>query len=175
MKRYLCAAFAAALLMPSLWAVGARAQEDGAPPPPEQSEHQSGGSPDGGKVPEQMKKRLKLTDEQDTEFKDALKAHGDAIKPYVRQMKDLVKELADQIKSKAPDADIQKSLDALKAARRAMVDEQEKFQDSLDKFLTPTQRAKLAVGAAMRMRREREDRAPKGPRRRDGDDADSDK
>jgi Spy/CpxP family protein refolding chaperone len=159
MKRYLCAALAAALLTPGLWAVGARAQEDDAMPA-EHAEHQ-----DGGKMSDKMKERLGLTDDQAAKLKDAMKAHGDAMKPIGQQMKDGIKKLADQIKNKASDADIQASLDALKASRKAMADEQEKFHDALASFLTPTQRAKMLVGAAMKMHRERGEHGPKGPHR----------
>ena len=166
MKRYICAALAAALLAPGMWAIGVRAQDDAPPPPPpEQSEHQ-----DGAKMMGRMKERLALTDDQAGKLKDAMKAHGDAMKPLGQQMKDGVKKLAEQIKSKAPDADIQAGLDALKAARKALADEQEKFQEGLAAFLTPTQRAKMAVGAAMRMRREHEGRGQKGPRHDDDKD-----
>jgi Spy/CpxP family protein refolding chaperone len=166
MKRYLCAALAAALLTPGLWAVNARAQDDDAPPPPEQSDRQ-GGKPDGGKMADQMKKRLELTDEQAAKLKDAMKAHADEMKPFADQVKSLVKKLAGQIKDKASDADVQGSLDALKAARRAMAAAQDKFQDSLEGFLTPTQRAKMAVGMAMRMR-QGPGGGRGGPRRRGG-------
>jgi Spy/CpxP family protein refolding chaperone len=177
MKRYLCAALAAALLMPGLWAVGARAQDDDAPPP-ERSEHHEGGMPDGGKMTDKIKKRLELTDGQAGKLKDAMKAHGEAVRPLVQRMKDGVKKLGGQLKAKAPDSDIQASLDALKAARKTMSDEQEKFQDALAGFLTPTQRAKMLIGLEMRMRRERADRGPKGRPARHGrmggDDKDDD-
>ena len=155
MKRYICAALAAALLAPGLLTVSARAQDDA--PPPEQSEHQ-----DAGKMADRMKEKLALTDDQAAKLKDAMKAHGDAMKPIGQQLKDGIKKLAGQIKSKATDADIQASLDSLKTARKAMADEQEKFHDGLAAFLTPTQQAKMAVGAAMRMHREREEHGPKG-------------
>ena len=164
MKRYICAALAAALLAPGIWAVSARAQEDAEPA---QSEHQDGGKPDGAKMADRMKEKLGLTDEQAGKLKDAMKAHHDAMTPLGQQMKDAVKKLADQLKNKAADADILASLDALKAARKAMADENEKLQDALAGFLTPTQRGKMAVGMAMRMHREHAERA-KG--RHDGDD-----
>ena len=169
MKRYICAALAAALLAPGMWAVGARAQDDDA----EQSEHHDGGKPDGAKMAEHLKK-LGLTDEQAGKFKDAMKAHGEAMKPLRQQAKDTVKKLAGQLKIKAPDADIQASLDALKAARQAIAAEDEKFHDGLASFLTPTQRGKMAVGMAMRMHREREEHGSKGKQGAKGGDKDGD-
>ncbi|MFI5350583.1 MAG: Spy/CpxP family protein refolding chaperone [Elusimicrobiota bacterium] len=168
MKPLMSAALAAALLTPGLWAVAARAQDDAPPPPPEQSEHQ-----DAGKMADRMKEKLGLTDEQAGKLKDAMKTHGDAMKPIGQQMKDGFKKLGEQIKSKASDADIQASLDSLKTARKAMAEEQEKFHDALAAFLTPTQRAKMLIGAEMRMRREHGKGGPKGPRR-GGDDKDGD-
>ena len=85
---------------------------------------------------EHMKKRLELTDDQAAKFKDAMK------------------KLGEQLKAKAPDSDIQASLDSLKTAHKAVAAEEEKFHDGLS-FLTPTQRAKLLMGA-MRMHREHE-------------------
>jgi Spy/CpxP family protein refolding chaperone len=168
MKRYICAALAAALLLPGMWAVSARAQDDDAPPP-EQSEHHDGGKPDGAKMAEHMKKHLGLTDEQAAKFKDAMKAHGEAMKPLWQSAKDAMKKLAEQLKSKAPDADIQTSLDGLKAAHKAIAAEEEKFRDGLASFLTPTQRAKMAVGMAKRMQ-ERGPRGKHGPKGGDKDD-----
>lgn len=165
MKRYICAALAAALLAPGMWAVGVRAQ-DGAPP--DQSEHQDGAK-DGAKAADRMKERLGLTDEQAGKLKDAMKAHRDAMKPLDQQMKDAVKKLADQIKNKASDDEISASLDALKSTRKAMADENEKLQDALAGFLTPTQRGKMAVGMAMRMRRERGEHGPRGGGKKDDD------
>lgn len=167
MKGYLCAAVAAALLMPGAWATPARAEDDA--PPPEEMGHPGmhpGMPPGGPKMGERMRKKLELTDEQAAKFKEAVKAHEEAMKPLGRQMKETMKKLAEQVKSKASDADLQASLDALKSAHKAMAAEQEKFHDALAVFLTPTQRAKMAVGWAMRMRRERDERGGPGPRER---------
>ena len=174
MKRYICAALAAALLLPGMWAVSARAQDDDAPPPPEQAEQHEGGKPDGAKMAEHMKKALGLTDDQAAKFKDAMKAHGEAMKPLWQQAKDAMKTLGGQLKSKAPDADIQKSLDGLQAAHKAIAAEEEKFRDGLASFLTPTQRAKMAVGMAKRMQQNRGEHGPRGKRGPKGGDKDGD-
>ena len=143
-----------------MWAVGARAQEDDAPA--EQAEHHEG-RPDHAKMAEMMKKRLELTDEQAAKFGAAMKAHGEAMKPLWGQVKEAMKKLGGQLKAKAPDAEIQASLDSLKAARKAIADEEEKFRDSLASFLTPTQRAKMLMGM-IHMRRERMEHGPRGKR-----------
>ena len=152
MKRYICAALAAALLAPGMWAVGARAQDDGGEP--EMAEHHEGGKADHAKMAEHMKKRLELTDDQAAKFKDAMTAHHDAMKPLRQQTKDAMKKIGEQLKAKAPDSDIQASLDSLKTAHKAVAAEDEKFYNGLS-FLTPTQRAKLLMGA-MHMHREHE-------------------
>jgi Spy/CpxP family protein refolding chaperone len=141
MKRIVCAALAAALLVPGMWAVSARAQDDSSDEQ-ESSHHEMGA---------QMKKKLGLTDEQAAKFKDAMKAHQDAMKPLGEQMKAGIKTLRDQVKAKAADADIKATLESLKAARQAMSAEQEKFHESLASFLTPTQQAKMVLGMAKRM------------------------
>lgn len=144
MKRLVCAAIAAALLVPGSWAVGARAK-DGAP-------GMRGGPREmGAKMEERAKAKLGLTDEQEAKFKDAMKAHMDAEKPLKRKMRDQMTKLGDQLQDKADDSAIKATLDALKDTRQAMTAEQEKFHDSLAAFLTPTQQAKLVVGMAMRM------------------------
>lgn len=171
MKRNICAALAVALLLPGMWAVGARAQDDAAAPAPEQSEQpEAGAKPDGAKMAEHLKKALELTDDQAAKLKDAMKAHGEAMKPLWQQTKDAMKKLGEQLKSKAPDADIQASLDDLKSAHKAISAEEEKFRDGLASFLTPTQRAKMAMGMAKRMRNMRQ-RGKHGPKDDKDDDA----
>ena len=176
MKRTVCAALAAALLAPGMWAATARAQDDDAGP--EMAEHHDGGSADHPMMGDRMKKRLELTDDQAAKFKDAMKAHHDAMQPLWESAKASMKKLGEQLKAKAPDSEIQASLDALKANHQAIAAEETKFQDGLS-FLTPTQRAKMLMGA-MRMRREGMrgpgKRGPKGDNKKGGDkDGDDDK
>jgi Spy/CpxP family protein refolding chaperone len=148
MKRYILAALAATLLAPGL---SAFAQDDAPPPPPApQADHSDQPRRDGGMG--DRAKRLGLTDEQSAKFEDAMKAHREAMKQQGQAVKDSVKKLAEGIKAKASDDDLRASLAALKSARKAMFDENEKFEESLAAFLTPTQQAKMAVGAAMMMR-----------------------
>lgn len=151
MKRYICAALAAALLAPALWAVAARADDDDSGQ--QAVENHEGGKADHGAMAERAKQRLGLSDDQAAKLKDAMKAHHDAMKPLWDKLKGDMKKLHEQVNSKASDSDVQASLDSLKADHKAVADEEGKLQDSLS-FLTPTQRAKLLFGA-MHMRRER--------------------
>jgi Spy/CpxP family protein refolding chaperone len=165
MKRYVCAALAAALLAPGL---SAFAQDD-APPPPASSDHSDQQHKDNGMA--RRMKRLGLTDDQSAQFQDAVKAHGDAMKQQGQAVKESVKKLAEDIKAKASDDELQSALAALKAARKAMFEENEKFEAKLATFLTPTQQAKMAVGAAMMMR----NRGEGGHGDRGGDDRGGDR
>lgn len=144
MKRLVCAALAAALLVPVLWARSARAEDEG-------GERAGPRREMGGKMTERAKEKLGLTDEQEAKFKDAMKSHVEAAKPLHRTMRDGMTKLGDQLQDKASDKDIQATLDSLKAARKAMSAEEEKFHDSLASFLTPTQQAKLVLGMAKHM------------------------
>jgi len=165
MKRYICAVLAAALLAPAMLAVGVRAQdEEGGP---EMAEPHDGAKPDHAKMVERMKKHLELTDDQAAKLKAAMEEHHKAMQPLWQQAKDSMKKLGEQLKAKAPDSDVQASLDSLKSAHKAVAAEEEKFHDSLS-FLTPTQRAKMLMGA-MHMRREHMMHGKKGPKGGDKD------
>jgi Spy/CpxP family protein refolding chaperone len=185
MKRFISAALAAALLAPGIWAVSARAQDAAATPPqdgaqpsdkPADGDHHDGEGRGGHRMESRMKKRLGLTDEQAGKLKDAMKAHMDANKPFNEQMRSGMKTLHEQLKSKASDDAVQKTLDSLKAARKAMAEENEKFQDSLSSFLSSTQRAKMLVDMFERMGDRREggdgDHRDHGQGGRHGDDHD---
>ncbi|HXS99736.1 MAG TPA: Spy/CpxP family protein refolding chaperone [Elusimicrobiota bacterium] len=165
MKRYICAALAAALLAPAMLTVRARAQDDDAGSAA--AEPQEGGKADHAKMAEHMKKRLELTDDQAAKLKDAMKAHHEGMQPLWQQVKDSMRKLGEQLKAKAPDSDIQSTLDSLKSAHKSIAAEEEKFQDSLG-FLTATQRAKMLMGM-MHMRRERMMHGKKGPKGADKD------
>lgn len=117
-----------------------------------------GGGPGGGgpdamreKMEARAKEMLGLTDDQEAKFKDAMKAHGEAVKPLKRKLRDGMTKLGDQLQDKADDSAVKATLDSLKATRQAMTAEQEKFHDGLASFLTPTQQGKLVLGMAMKM------------------------
>lgn len=151
------------LLSGSLLTPVLRAQDDGdqgAAPPAgghqmEGGEPEGGGPPDGAPPPmdtDKLKKRLGLSDEQAAKFKDALKAHQDAVKPVQEKLRDGMKKLMGQLKDKADDKEIAATLDDLESAHKAMEEENHKFAASTAGYLTPTQRAKMLVGMMMRMR-----------------------
>jgi Spy/CpxP family protein refolding chaperone len=150
MKRIAYAMLAAGLLLPGALPAFAQPGGDGGP----------GGGPRDGlrgrfeqKIEARMKKALDLSDEQETKLKDAFKEHKAAVKPISRKLRDLTIKLGDQVEDKAKDKDIQRTLDELKDARKAMSDEREAFTAKLAGFLTPTQRAKMLIGMERRMGR----------------------
>lgn len=164
MKRHIRAALAAALLAPCLLSVGVRAQDD-APPPSDQAARPR----KDGDMGARMKERLGLSDEQVAKFQDAMKAHRAAMKAQGQKVRAAIKKLAEDVKAKAKDEDITADLAALKDARRGMLDENGKFEDGLASFLTPTQRAKMALGMARMMNRRRQDmRGRRGGKRMGG-------
>ena len=100
--------------------------------------------------PAQMQKGLGLTDDQMAKLKAAKDAQKTAMKPLRDQMKSLMEKLGDQVKAKAPDADIQSTLDSLKQTRNALREQMEKGQEQMASLLTPTQRAKMLLRMAQR-------------------------
>jgi Spy/CpxP family protein refolding chaperone len=182
MKRYIVAALAAALLASGPWVRVVRAQDDG---PPSSDQPDQSAQSDQGEQPEhprengmasRMKERLGLTDEQSSKFRDAMKAHGAALKKQGELMRDDLKKLHEDVRSKASDDDLLADLAALKSARKAMAEENEKLQDALAAILTPTQQAKLALGMARMMNQRRQGMRGRmrGGRDRGGDEGGGD-
>jgi len=176
-KRILSAVLAAGTLAasglaPRAWAQpgpgdgGAQAAPSGGGPgeeaPPGGGE-QGGGKRDRGEGPERLKARLGLSDEQAAKLKTAMDAHRDGSKAAMDQMRKGMDKLRDQVRGKASDDDVKATLETLKAARKSMREQEEKFEESLASFLTPTQRAKMLMGMLMH------ERQRGGPRGRGGD------
>jgi Spy/CpxP family protein refolding chaperone len=143
MKRFTRAVILAGLATAVFASPALRAQEEGAAP----------GRPEGRAMnSEKLKERLGLTDEQAAKLKAAVKARQEAVKPLQEALKAGMKKLAGQVKGKASDSDIQASLDQLEQARKQLTQAQEKFRTETESFLTPTQRAKILLGMAQRLR-----------------------
>lgn len=100
-----------------------------------------------------MKNKLSLTDDQAAKLKDAWMKEGPALKAAGQKLKKGLKQLRDQVKAKAPDADVAKTLDELKADRENFRAEQAKAEASAETILTPTQRAKIVLHMAHQRRR----------------------
>ncbi|MDE2491343.1 MAG: periplasmic heavy metal sensor [Elusimicrobia bacterium] len=139
MKRIIVAALAAALLAGPLTV---RAQDG------------SGGGM-RGRMESRLKARLGLSDEQVSKLEAAAKAHRAEMKPLRDKARAALRKLRERVRAKASDGEVAAALSALTAARRDEAAAEEKYQESLT-FLTPTQRAKLLLGAmAMRERMSR--------------------
>ena len=146
---------AAAMLLAGPWAVHSRAQDDD-PRTDGPRRHARMGGPgadeERGPRPEfaeRMKARIKeelgLSDEQSAKLEAAMKQRAQDEIPLSEKLIDQTKKLSDLVKKDAADAEIQAALDALKAARKEMLDGNEKFENSLASFLKPKQRAKMML------------------------------
>ena len=151
MKRLTYAALAGAFVLTPLLCPTLRAEDEGMGP-----EHHEMG-------PEKMKEKLGLSDEQAEKFKASFKAMREAAKPLREKMKGTMEKLRDQVKNKASDSEIQATLDELRANEKAMQDAHQKARDDSASYLTPTQRAKMALFMMRRMH----EGAGKGPKKRE--------
>jgi len=88
--------------------------------------------------------RLGLSDDQSAKFQAAMDKHQTALRTLQQQMRAQTQKLQGLVQSKAGDKEILSSLSALKSDQKAIQDENDKFDDSLAGFLTPTQRATWA-------------------------------
>jgi len=90
-------------------------------------------------------KGLELTKEQKEKLEALMKSEREAIKPLRRKQRDLRIKLADQIEDKAGDSDIKATLADLKANRKALMEQVDKFRAEKETILTPTQQAKMML------------------------------
>ena len=88
---------------------------------------------------------LDLTDDQKTKLKSIKEAQETALKPIWRKQRDLSIKLHDQLEDKVSDADIERTLTALKTNRETMETEAKRFMIQRDAILTPTQRARMML------------------------------
>jgi len=106
-----------------------------------------------------MRKELDLSDAQFDKVKAAFEDHEKAAKPLERKVRNSEIKLKDLVEDKAGDDDLNAALDSLSAARKDLRAEMDKFHESFDGILTPTQRAEIAVkmheGWEARMQAER--------------------
>jgi Spy/CpxP family protein refolding chaperone len=139
MKKTILVSITACLLAAGALAASARAEEggkDGA-----RKEH-------AGKM---LKERLGLSDDQADKLKAAWDAQKAAMKPLREAAKEGRRKLEEQVRGLASDKEIQATLDALDANRKAMLAERQKVEATLASVLKPSQRAKLRLMMARRM------------------------
>jgi Spy/CpxP family protein refolding chaperone len=117
---------------------------------------------------EKMKERLGLTDDQAGKIKAAFEAQKAAIKPLREQQKAAARKLEEQIRDLASEKDIQATLDGMDATRKAMSAERQKLQAALAAVLKPSQRAKMRLMMASRMKHRHGHRGGKSWGGRDG-------
>jgi len=100
---------------------------------------------------EKMQKKLDLTPEQTAKLKALRDADKETFKPLMEKQKELMKTLSSQVDAKAGDADLQTTLNDLKANREALRQQMEQAQAQKAAILTPTQQAKMLLGQKKRM------------------------
>ena len=98
-----------------------------------------------------FKNKLDLTDDQKQKMKAIRRDERDALTPLKDKGEDLAKKLRDEVKNNAGDAELEATLKDLKANQSAFRETMEKFAAQRDAVLTPTQRAKMALGMMHRM------------------------
>ncbi len=90
-------------------------------------------------------KDLNLTPEQSNKLLAIHESARQSLKPLRDQEHALAEKLEIEVKSKAPDSEIQKTLDDLKAGRKAMIEQMERMENQKNAVLTPTQQAKMVL------------------------------
>lgn len=111
--------------------------------------HEGAGKGDAGKG---MAKKLELTPEQEQKIEALRAEQKEAMKPLKERLAAQKKELKGLVDKKAGDRDLEKLLDRIKDTRDDMQDVMTKYRKKHDAVLTPTQRAKLALGMGKPMK-----------------------
>jgi Spy/CpxP family protein refolding chaperone len=142
MKQILCAVIAAAILAAGPFAGRARADEGG-----EDRGHRS------EQFEKRMKERLGLSDDQAAKLKAAWKAEKETMKSLREQSKETARKLESEVRDLASEKDIQATLDQLDANRKSMAAERQKLEATTASILKPSQRAKMRLLLARRMKR----------------------
>jgi len=151
-KRIVLAAILALALAPAMSTLRAEEQE--------QQEHG---------MKDKMKEKLGLTDDQVKKLDDLRASEKAEMKPLREKAHAIIEKLEGQVKSKASDSDIKATLDEAEANHAAVEQLEDKFKQSHQAILTPTQQAKMLLH---RMKHERMEKGEKGDK---GDKKDKDK
>jgi len=160
MKRPLAAIILGSLLFPVILS-GENIQALEAP-----RDHQV--RPDQGPGPN-WKAHLGLTDDQVKEVEAARSANRAALQPLRDQRRRTIETLKSQIKGKAPDSEIQSTLNHLKSIQEDIHQQEEKSRSRFADILTPTQRAKMLLGGTARAQRGWRDQGQKPTEAEDGE------
>ncbi|HVO32320.1 MAG TPA: Spy/CpxP family protein refolding chaperone [Elusimicrobiota bacterium] len=113
-----------------------RAAADQTPAPADQKAMDKGGK---------LQKELGLTKDQAAKFQALKESFKSAMKPLNDKRRDLMTKLKSQVDAKAPDADLQSTLNDLDANHKAVMDQMMQMKTQMQSLLTPTQRAKMLV------------------------------
>jgi hypothetical protein len=100
---------------------------------------------DGLPDPDSLQQALALSPEQKDKLKVIRQAGREKRRQHQQKVLQLIRTLADQLQAKASDADLQATLDALKAERRAQQADQDALMDQAQAVLSPTQAAQYVL------------------------------
>ena len=110
------------------------------------------GAPDPSQAFDELKDQLGLSSGQEAK----LKAIGDDAQSkaagHMKAMMALIKTLDGQVRAKATDADLQASLDKIKAEHKALQADRDAAMDQREAVLTPQQAAKFVLALRDKMR-----------------------
>ncbi len=95
---------------------------------------------------EMMRKRLSLTDGQAARIKELFQGEEAEMKRIRGKIKDESEFLQKKMEQKAPDPDIQSSVDILMGYQDQIQESQKKVRAAMKTILTPVQQAKLVLG-----------------------------
>jgi Spy/CpxP family protein refolding chaperone len=95
---------------------------------------------------ELWKERLDFTDAQTTKYEAAKRARDESSAALRAQMRADYRKLRSQIAAKSKEDELLATLKQLARLKKALRDEDDKFDAAIASFLTPIQRAKVAAG-----------------------------
>jgi Spy/CpxP family protein refolding chaperone len=143
--------FMAAALVGAVWTAYADDDKPAADDNGKMSMDDNGGGPGGmqggmmGGHFDWMKKKLGLSDSQETKLKDLFKKQMEEGKPLRDQLKIDMDTLQQKVDTKASNDEVKKVLDALSADRKGMEASRQKMEDAVREILDPTQQAKFVL------------------------------
>jgi Spy/CpxP family protein refolding chaperone len=93
------------------------------------------------------REKLGLTVPQAQKLAEAERVKEDALRPLRSQLRDALVKLQEQVVGKAPESEIQATLERVAKVRASMQGVDKRYDEQLALFLSPTQRARILLGA----------------------------
>ena len=111
------------------------------------------GTPPAEGPPGAWKQKLGLSKDHEQKLQTALQAHRTAMENLRQQRRQGLEKLRSQVQANAGDSDLQATLSGLAGMQQAIEAENQHFNQTLEGFLTPKQRAQMLLGLINRMMR----------------------